>query len=155
MKKDFSELIKKLQEIDCRVDLTSTETKREDAIKFCYAVLKTMKDFGYDSIYGIKEEQEAELAKTMKEIGCVPYAQASKHLVEPNESPVGDLLCRQDIAFPTSFFAQIIDYDYGNAIRGLEKTFGGDEYSWAAEWLRAQDVAQDKEKIKEDEGREM
>lgn len=130
--KTTSEMIKELSELDF-VDLSSPTTSKEDAVKHCSKVLKTL--FRGYGLY-LRKKDINSISTTLKKIGCTTYQNADEHFT--TSEPYDSLTAKNDIGFPLSLFSQLIDTSYSSFMYGFEKAFDGDEHSWVADWLKAQ-----------------
>jgi len=127
---EFFEELKKIKPCDLRDD----ETKLRDAVEFCKQIMTAF--IKAENIYPNQDR----LALILYRLGACEYKKASKKFLSDKAS-LGELLKSQNnIGFPLSAFTQILNAKPGSYECGWSKiTEGGQECSWAAEWVSAQE----------------
>ena len=132
----LEEFYKDLSKIE-KVDYTSPETSMESAIEHSRQVLTTL--LRAQNLDLTKEQQN--VSEALKIIGCVPYSQAHKKFQD--KSTIGQLLEKENIAFPLSVYQQLIDSEPKTFSLILGRVLeGGAKYSLISEWLQTQHIAE-------------
>lgn len=125
------------------VDLVGGSTSMPDAIEFSRKVLLIIHkcedlDFG--------EAEQTQFSEALKSLGCATYKTVNPKYVTDTKRTIGEILTTNDLDFPLSCFSQLIDVKPSTFTFGLSKLCDGDlEYSWIGEWLKAQEMAAQKQ----------
>ena len=119
------------------VDYTSAETSMEDAVAHSRKVLEVL--VRAENLDLSREQKN--VSEALKMVGCVPWPQANEKFQD--QSSIGELLYKESVSFPLSAYQQLIDSSPKSFAFGWYKlTDGGAEYSWIAEWLFTQQMAE-------------
>ena len=129
--KEFFEDLKRVKHCDLR----SSQTKKEDAVKFCVDVLTC-----FDRL-GDRLPNHDQLALTLYRLGACTTSDVSPKLAKfIDGQPIGDFGTKQgDIKLPLMIFSTILDESEKDYKSGLCTMIAGEEYSYVHEWLEAQD----------------
>ena len=113
-------------------DLTSNETKLEDAVNFCKEVMTVLikcEDLRLD---------HKELETALTNLGACTIDNASKKF-RTNARTIGDILTKKNnIEFPLSVFTQIIGTSDESYRYGFSRAVDGGKKGWIGEWLYTQ-----------------
>ena len=119
------------------VDYTSAETSMEDAVAHSRKVLEVL--VRAENLNLVSEQKN--VSEALKMVGCVPFPVA--HEKFQDRSTIGELLYKESVSFPLSAYQQLIDSSPKSFTFGWYKLIdGGAEYSWIAEWLFTQQMAE-------------
>lgn len=130
---EFGLVIDKLWKIK-PCDLTRETTPLKDAVKMCEEILTILSSAG--NLY-LNEEQQAELAATLKKLGCCGTKDAADKFLPLRDANVEQLLTAKDnIQLPLILFQNAIECKtkYCNI---FIRTFVRGENSLCSSWLAA------------------
>ncbi len=117
------------------INLFSETTTIEEAVAWAKKIMKAL---NRDDDFMIKEEDMLVVSEKLKELGALNFSQLKINRFYKGDY-IGALLGKKnDISFPLSAFAQLVDTSYSTFRYGFNKAFLGGKHSWASEWLDTQ-----------------
>ena len=132
----LEEFYRDLSKIE-KIDYTSPETSMEDAVAHSRKVLEVL--VRAENLDLSREQNN--FSEALKLIGCVPFPEAAEKFQE--RVSIGELLYKENVAFPLSAYQQLIDASPNTYAYGWSKLIdGGAEYGWMGEWLFTQQMAE-------------
>lgn len=135
----LADMLKALDKIK-PIDLMSDKTTMQEAVQWAKDIFKTIDE---SKISYIKDENKILVSEKLKELGGLKLSDLKKTKFFEGGKILDDIISKKDsIEFPLSAFAQLIDTRNSTFDYGFAKLFEDEEFSWANEWLKAQEDIQ-------------
>lgn len=135
----LADMLKALDKIK-PIDLMSDKTTMQEAVQWAKDIFKTIDE---SKISYIKDENKILVSEKLKELGGLKLSDLKKTKFFEGGKILDDIISKKDsVEFPLSAFAQLIDTRNSTFDYGFAKLFEDEEFSWANEWLKAQEDIQ-------------